>query len=312
MLRHAVLALAVAALAVTAAGCGSDGPARPTTTAAAQPYSALDPHPSQTGTPDPRDFARPIAAYRAHVRTALGRMEDDLQRLRAAVAAGDLSAARAAWLRADWRYETIGAAYGAFGDLDAAINTTTAGLAGGARSPRFVGLHRVELALWGRASTRDAARPARDLVVAVDRLRTHVGRAEIDPLDYALRAHEVLEDSLQLQLSGRASPWASAALTALDANVDGTRVVLRSLEPMIDKRNPGVTRDATRSLDRLDHVLSALRAHGRLPRWDGLGQRDREQVSGATAAAAEALAYVPELVDPRAPRPSQRAVGDGA
>jgi iron uptake system component EfeO/high-affinity iron transporter len=81
---------------------------------------------------------------------------------------------------------------------------------------------------------------------------------------------------------------------------------------MIDKRNPDVTRQAGHALDRLEDVVAGLRAHGRLPRWDALPRRDRERVAGATAAAAEALAFVPELVDPRPLRPSQRALGNGA
>ena len=53
------------------------------------------------------------------------------------------------------------------------------------------------------------------------------------------------------------------------------------------------------------------RADGSLPRWDSLAQRDRELVDGLATGAAEQLAYVPELIDPRPPRPAQRSFGDG-
>ena len=50
------------------------------------------------------------------------------QRLSAAVDAGDRQGAEAAWLVAHLQYERLGAAYGAFGDLDAAINGLPNGL----------------------------------------------------------------------------------------------------------------------------------------------------------------------------------------
>jgi iron uptake system EfeUOB component EfeO/EfeM len=240
------------------------------------------------------------------VRRELGATLPELDRLESAIARGDLAAARAAWLRADARYETIGAAYGAFGALDAAINGLPGGLPGGVRSPDFTGLHRVELALWGRRSTADARGPARRLRRDVARLRARVGTIEIDPLDYGLRAHEVLEDTLQLELAGRASPWSGAALTALVSNIAGTRLVLRTLTPIAERSNPIAVRLAERSLARLDAAVRRLRGpDGSLPRWDALSRRQRELVAGYTAGAAERLAYIPGLVDPRIPRKAQ-------
>jgi iron uptake system EfeUOB component EfeO/EfeM len=136
-------------------------------------------------------------------------------------------------------------------------------------------------------------------------LRSKVARMEIDPFEYSLRAHEVLEDTLHLELSGVASPWSGSALTALRANVRGTRVVLASLAPLIARRDPARLHRARTALNRLDEAVG----NGRLPRWDTLGQVQRERIAGLTAAAAERLAYVPELIDPRPPRAKKRIFG---
>jgi hypothetical protein len=135
---------------------------------------------------------------------------------------------------------------------------------------------------------------------------------EIDPLEYSLRAHEILEDGIHLQLSGRASPWSGSALVALRAEVQGTNVVLATLEPMISRRDgSGALPQARKALTRLSAELGRLeRSDGSLPRWDALRRRDRERVDGLAAGAAEQLAYVPELIDPRPARPAQRAFGD--
>jgi iron uptake system EfeUOB component EfeO/EfeM len=298
--RSALIAL------VLVAGCGG-GDAKTPRAARAQPLSSANPVAGVVPTAHAADFAPAIERYRRHVRRELGAMLADVRRMRTAIAGHDLGASRSAWLDADAHYESIGAAYGAFGDLDAAINGRPDGLQGGIRSADFTGLHRVELALWGRESTRDAAPAATGLSRDVAKLRAKVATIEIDPFEFSLRAHEVMEDSLHLGLSGVASPWSGSALTALRANVRGTRVVLDSLAPLIARRDPARLRRARAALDRLAGTIGRRR----LPRWDTLGQRKREQIAGLTAAAAERLAYVPELIDPRPPRPKKRVFGPG-
>jgi high-affinity iron transporter len=307
MLRRS---LSVALVVVAVAGCGGGG--GPSKNPPAQPYSKRSTVPGVVRRVTPADYRRPIADYRRYVRRRLGMLGGQVSALRGAIARDDLAAARAAWMRADATYESIGAAYGAFGDLDAAVNGRPAGLPGGIRSKDFTGLHRVELALWERRSLRDAAAPAAALARAVARMRAKVATLEIDPLEYSLRAHEILEDGIHLQLSGQASPWSGSALVALRAEVTGTGVVLDTLAPMISRRDSSdALPQARRALARLSGALRRLeRRDGSLPRWDELSQRDRELVDGLAAGAAEQLAYVPEIIDPRPARPAQRAFGE--
>src|ERR687888_127835 len=199
----------------SASRCRPGGPDGGGGNPAAQPCSKRSTVPDSVPRVTPADYRRPIADYRRYVRRRLGTLVEQVSVLRAAIARDDLGAARAAWIRADATYESIGAAYGAFGDLDAAVNGRPAGLPGGVRSADFTGLHRVELALWRRRSTRDATRPAARLARAVARMRDRVARLDIDPLEYSLRAHEILEDGIHLQLSGQASPWRGSALAAV-------------------------------------------------------------------------------------------------
>lgn len=304
--------LAAAAVLVALAGCGGgkDGHA---SNPPAQPYAKRSTAAGSVARVSPADYRRPVATYKRYVRRQLGALLGEVAALRSAIARTDLGGARAAWLKADARYESIGAAYGAFGDLDAAVNGRPAGLPGGVRSPDFTGLHRIELSLWRQRSTRAAAAPARDLSRAVARLRSKVAGMTIDPLEYSLRAHEILDDGIHLQLSGQASPWSGSALVALRAEVAGTEVVLGTLRPLIARRDAGgALPQARRALRRLRAALGRMRrADGSLPRWDSLAQRDRELVDGLATGAAEQLAYVPELIDPRPPRPAQRSFGDG-
>lgn len=305
MLRRAALAMATAVV-VLLAGCGRSETAG-RQAGAALPLSAQSTTPATVARVRAADFRRPLATYRRHVRRQLGHMLSDLHDLRSAVEAGDLASARAEWLRASAHYGRIGAAYGAFGAYDRAIAGRPAGLPGRARSPRFSGLHRIELALWERRSTRDAAPYAARLVRDVRRLRTRVADLEIEPLDYTLRVHEILEDGLHLDLTDERAPWSGSALVVLRAEVSGTQTILRTLEPLLARRDPsGVARSSSRALTRLRRALArTVGSGGALPRLDALTQRQRETISGLTADAAEQLAYLPGLMDPRPPRPKQ-------
>ncbi len=309
MLKPRLLAalFAVLSAAVAIAGCGGEN--RDNSLATATPYREQGRSTGLTSRVGPAAYRRPTAQYRRHVRKTLGTMLVSVAAVRAAAANGDVAGAKKAWLAADRQYESIGAAYGAFGDLDAAINGTPGGLPGGVRSEQWTGLHRIEYALWSQHDAASAASASAKLAANVSKLRRTVGAMEIDPLEYSLRAHEVLEDSLHLQLSGVASPWSGSALNALDGNERGTRVVLASLAPMLRQRSPQVYQQADLALNKLHRELGKLSHDGRMPAWDTLSQIDRERVNGLTAGAAEQLAFVPGAIDPRPPMPAKRAIG---
>ena len=81
------------------------------------------------------------------------------------------------------------------------------GLEGGVSNPRFAGLHKIEYGLWSGAAPRSLVGTADQLEVAVRKLRDVLPGASITPLEYATRAHEILEDAQRDLLSGADVPW---------------------------------------------------------------------------------------------------------
>ncbi|QHC23990.1 EfeM/EfeO family lipoprotein [Streptomyces sp. GS7] len=227
---------------------------------------------------------------------------DDLVRqtgaLRDAVTRGDLAAARDAWLPAHLTYERLGAAYGAFGDADKKINGTTAGLAGGVRDPEFTGFHRVEYGLWHGESADALRAPAGALADAVTALRDDWAQARMDPAALGLRAHEILENTVQFELTGRTDYGSGSNLATARANLDGTRAVLARLRPLLTTRFPELPQ-LDQQLDRTQRLLDGFRADGR---WTPLGELDRgrrEQANAVLGDLVERLASVATLCDPR-------------
>ena len=183
-----------------------------------------------------QDLIPPTLLYQKWVAAQLPGLVRDTGTVQAAVDRGDLAAARAAWLPAHLDYERLGAAYGTFGDLDAAINGTTQGLPGGLTDPGFTGFHRLEYGLWHGQSAAALAPVAARLSQDVRSLQTQWKTAQMDPLLLGLRAHEIVENAIQFELTGRTDYGSDSNLATARANLQGTAEALTLLHPLLASR----------------------------------------------------------------------------
>ncbi|MFE2378224.1 EfeM/EfeO family lipoprotein [Streptomyces sp. NPDC059398] len=244
------------------------------------------------------DLIPPTLSYQKWVTGRMGTLLGDTRELGTAIRSGDPARARKAWLTAHLDYERLGAAYGTFGDADAAINGTTAGLSGGVHDRDFTGFHRIEYGLWHGEST-PALRPFADrLVKDVGELRTAWGQARMDPLDLGLRAHEILENTVQFELTGRTDYGSGSSLATARANLDGTRVVLSRLRSVLTGRYPRL-KELDGELDRTQAVLDGQEHDGHWTPPARLGRARREQVNAALSGLVERLADIAALCDVR-------------
>ncbi|WP_418361426.1 EfeM/EfeO family lipoprotein [Streptomyces gilvosporeus] len=244
------------------------------------------------------DLIPPTLAYQKWVTGQMDGLVSKTGLLRDAVDRGDRSAARTAWLAAHLQYERLGAAYGAFGDADKAINGTTAGLPDGVRDKDFTGFHRIEYGLWHGESTGRLRGPADALAKAVGALRSTWAQARMDPADLGLRSHEILENTVQFELTGRTDYGSGSNLATARANLDGTRAVLARLRPLLATRLgdlPGLEAQ----LDRTQQALDASRRDGQWPPLDRLARGQRERVDADMGDLVERLAAVATLCDVR-------------
>jgi Imelysin len=237
------------------------------------------------------DFARPVAEYLAYTAAQLGLMAGPLRSLEASLSENDRDQAEQAWEDAYARYLHLGAVYleGPVAALDERIDGSPGGLPGGTTSPRFTGLHRIEYGLWTGARPDSLVGWARQLAANVAKLRALLPHVSISPLDYATRAHEILEDAVRDLLSGADVPWSQQGVLGTAAGLAATREVVATLRPVIDM---GVV---DTELDHLSAVIAALAAAhgGTLPSNTELSQQQAETLDAAVGEALEALAPVP-------------------
>jgi iron uptake system EfeUOB component EfeO/EfeM len=218
--------------------------------------------------------------------------------LHAALRASDRGAAQAAWRRTWSAYLHLGAVYGLFGTLDQEIDGMPGGLPGGTSSPQFSGLHRIEMGLWDGQSPRSLVRFSALLGVDVAHLRRVLPSVQITPLEYATRAHEILEDAQRDLLSGMDVPWSGEGVLGTAAGLAATNEVVRTLTPMLGGRDDTLAEVQNELLLVGQALAKVRREHG--GSWPTLAQltmTERELVNGTLAGALGALEQLPGALE---------------
>ncbi|WP_194916981.1 EfeM/EfeO family lipoprotein [Catenulispora rubra] len=246
------------------------------------------------------DLTAPVKAYRAWLASALPKLLAASQTLDGDVARGDLQAAKTDWLTAHLDYERLGAAYNSFGDFDAAIDGTVAGLPDGAADKSWAGLHAIEYELWHGGSTSSIRPLTQALVTSVQGLIDDFPSEEVDPGDLPLRSHEILENTLQFQITATADAGSGTSLATAYANTEGTREVLSVLAPLIDDRAPGLRARLDAEISTLQSDLTATRdASGAWTPAPAITSTQRQRIDAGLDQLLEDLSTIPDLLAPR-------------
>ncbi|MFC4031746.1 iron uptake transporter permease EfeU [Streptomyces polygonati] len=241
----------------------------------------------------------PLAAYRAYVGAGLTTLAARTDRLTADITAGDLTAARADWLSAHRTYASLGAAYGTFADFDARIDGRPDGLPGGVGDKDFTGFLRIEYGLWHGEPARALKPYAERLGGDVTGLRKAFPTQPFDPSDLPLRSHEILENTLQFELTGDTDEGSHSNLDTADANLAGTRELLAVLRPLIAARDPHRLTAVDAGIARFQGLLDAAREGGGRTPVDALDPMTRARIDGALGQLLEDLAPIPDLLEIR-------------
>lgn len=238
------------------------------------------------------DLIPPAKAYQDYVLAGLRKLNGEASALAGDVSGGDLSKARTDWLRAHLEYETLGAAYGAFGKASDAIDGRADAL--GTGSPKWTGFYRLEYGLWHGQSASELAPVADTLRSDVAALLKAWPSKEIELADIGLRTHEILENTLQFQLTGHDDYGSGTTLATALANVRGTQELLSLLRPLLVSRYPGLPAVYTW----LGRLSGLLRRHAGAA-VSSLSVQDRDEIISACDQALEELAPIASITEPR-------------
>lgn len=243
------------------------------------------------------ELAPALTTYLGWVRGRLPGLLADVRTLDRDVRRGNLSAARTAWLRGHVRYETLGAAYGVFGDDDTQINALPSTTVPPRRDRHLHGFHRIEALLWSGAPAREIAPETRRLVRSVRHLQADLRTPTMTTVDIGLRAHEILENAIEFELTGRSDAGSHTSLATMRANITGTRAALAPLRHLLMSRDPEL-RQTYAWLSRTQRLIDSF--HHRS--WPALGRLTRtqhERLDADMSQCVELLSRVAVITDPR-------------
>ncbi len=247
---------------------------------------------------DQHDLIPPTLAYQKWVGQRIGELAAGTGTLKADIDRGDLAAARRDWLTAHLVYERMGAAYDTFGDADAAINGTAARAPGAVGDPGFAGFHRIEYGLWHGEAAASLRKPAAALDSAVRTLRDGWPEQRMDPAAMGLRAHEIVENAEQFELTARTDYGSGTNLATARADLDGSRAILDELRGLLAPRDAGLARlDA--ALDRAQAALDAQQRGGAWTPVARLPHAQRQRINADFGDLLEQLAPVAAIFEVR-------------
>jgi high-affinity iron transporter len=238
------------------------------------------------------------AKYRAEVSAGLEALATDTDRLRAAADAGQLAAAKQAWLVAHLDYARLGAAYDTFGNFNDEIDGRPNGLPLGVDDPGWTGFLRVEFALWQNQPAATVAATVDQLDADVHQLVAAFPEETIPFNDLSLRTHEILENTLQFELTGETDQGSHTALATAEANVQGTQMILGVITPLLAKRNARLVATLNSDLRGLASLMQTFQlSNGSWTPVQSLSTTEREHLDGALGSYLEAVSPVPDLLE---------------
>jgi iron uptake system component EfeO len=235
--------------------------------------------------------------YAQYTESGLQTLAAETTTLAAAVRGGNLATAKRDWLTAHLQYETLGAAYDAFGNFDDEIDGRADAL--GVTSPQWTGFYRLEYGLWHGQSVAELTAAANTLNTYVHQLLAWWPGQQIPLLDIGLRTHEIMENALEFQLTGHDDYGSGTTLATVLANIQGDRYLLSLLHPLLAPRYPALPQVYSGLA-----LLQSLIEKERLPNgwWvpvSALPTASREDIDAACGQVLQVLAPIASIAEPR-------------
>lgn len=251
------------------------------------------------------DLVPPTKAYQAWVQTRLPVLLHQIDVLAKQVQHGATPAAKSAWLTAHLTYERLGAAYDAFGALDTRINGFPPGSQTWRDDSDLTGFHLVEGLLWSGAPTNKLEPAVTQLRGYVQRLIKQFQTVNIQPFEITLRAHEIIENAIQFELTGQTDAGSHTNLATIGANLWGARKALSFTVSLLRSRYPQLGQ-TERALAASSRLIASFDHHGHWTPLQSLSTRQDEKVDASLTGLVEMLAPIATIGDIR-----NVPVGDG-
>jgi iron uptake system component EfeO len=277
-LRALLLAGAATLLALFAVACGSSD--ETTTT-----------NEKTTRTSNPLDGAA-VADYRDYLEQNTAELVAKTKPFVAAVVAGDVAEAKDLYPAARIPYERIEPVAKAFGDLDPRIDAREDGVP----ADEWGGFHRIEKALWVEDTTQGMAPVAEQLQADVEELDEKVKTVELDAVQIANGANELLAEVSGSKITGEEERYSHIDLVDFEANVEGSLAAFESVKPLLDPVDADLSGEIEADFKAVFNSLQPYRTEDGFVSYTTLTDSDTRTLAREIDILAEELSQVPAAI----------------
>jgi iron uptake system component EfeO len=233
------------------------------------------------------------AQYAAYVKDQSQELVDQTTEFVTAYKNGEDEKARTLFPLARGHWERIETVAESFGDLDPRMDLREADLEQG---QKWTGWHRIEKDLWPPASGYKAMTPAQRATFADDLLaNTKILDKRVQTLKYTVDqigngSKGLLDEVASGKITGEEDIWSHTDLWDFQANVDGARVGYEGLKPILEAKDPALSKQIQTAFDALQTQLDKYKVgEDGFVFYDKVTQAQRKDLSDATNALAEPL-----------------------
>ncbi len=125
--------------------------------------------------------------------------------------------------------------------------------------------------------------------------------------DLSLRTHEILENTLQFELTGETDEGSNTNLATAWANVEGTQLALAAIAPLLHQGEPRLLASLRAGIGQMAARFKAFeRPGGSWEPLQSLTTSQRQHLDGELSGLLEHLSVVPDLLE----LPVRPATGD--
>jgi iron uptake system component EfeO len=280
-LRALLCAGAATLLALFAIACGSsDDETTDTTTPAAKAKQ------------ESSQEKAAIARYRGYLEDNTAELVAKTKPFVAAVVAGDVAEAKELYPAARIPYERIEPVAGSFGDLDPRIDAREDGVP----AKEWGGFHRIEKALWVEDTTDGMAPVAKQLQADVEELDAKVKTVELDTVEIANGANELLAEVSGSKITGEEERYSHIDLVDFEANVEGSLAAFEAVKALVDPVDADLSGEVEADFKAVFNSLEPYRTDDGFVSYTSLDNSDTRTLAREIDILAEELSHVPAVI----------------
>jgi iron uptake system component EfeO len=235
-------------------------------------------------------LAGAVANYKEYVQSQSALLVPKTKEFTDAVRAKDIAKARTLFPLARAYYEAIEPVAESFGDLDPAIDARDGDVEPGTE---WTGFHVLEKHLWEDNDITGDKALADKLDEDIKRLDDLVKTVELQPLEIANGAKELLDEVATSKITGEEDRYSHTDLWDFAANVAGAKAAVDTLRPALTERDAALMSDVDTQFEKVVTLLNTYQTRdGGYQLYTALTDADTKALADAVAALAEPISKV--------------------